>query len=186
MLVAATLLLFVVVSALVAFRAWPDSGLSEAVSDLFVDDGPAALTVDGPAQVALDAAAAAAAVGAAAAPRIRGGRGSRRWSQWNGARRPARHDRPRWERAAERDRRAAHHPPPRLAFRPRARAAGVAAVPRRHPGSGVGGVRRGLGDTTQGVTDGLGQTVGGVNPDLGKTVTDTGEALSDLVRGVGD
>jgi len=54
-----------------------------------------------------------------------------------------------------------------------------------NPAGGLGGVTNGLGNTTQGVTDKLGQTVGGVNPELGKPVTDTGKALSDLVRGLG-
>ena len=60
---ASILLLFLVVSALVAFSAWPGSGITDAMSDLVVNDPPLPLTVDGPTQVALDAAPAAAAVG---------------------------------------------------------------------------------------------------------------------------
>ena len=56
-------------------------------------------------------------------------------------------------------------------------------MPGREPANGLGGVTNGLGNTTQGVTDGLGETVGGVNPELGQTVTDTGKALSDIVKG---
>jgi hypothetical protein len=40
------------------------------------------------------------------------------------------------------------------------------------------------GDTTQNTTQQLGQTVGGVNPQLGQGVTDTGQALSEIVRGL--
>jgi hypothetical protein len=174
-----------VVSALVAFKAWPGSGITDAVGNLVVDDSRPSLTVDGPTQVALDAAPAAAAVGAAAipvsapagagavaaggpvsgiapvAPPLTNGGGSPRSVTGVGR---------------------GTQPPATGAPTQQPTQPGAGPVP---GANGLSGVTNGLGDTTQGLTDGLGQTVSGVNPDLGKTVTDTGRALSDLVRGVG-
>ena len=41
-----------------------------------------------------------------------------------------------------------------------------------------------VGNTTKGVTDGAGKALGGATPQVGNTITDTGEALSDLVKGL--
>lgn len=188
-LVSATLLLFLVVSALVAFKAWPGSGITDALGALVVDDSRPALTVDGPTQVALDAAPAAAAVGTAdipvsapagagavaaggplsgtapvAPPVTNGGGGSPRsvTGVGRGTQPPA------------------AGTPSQQPAQP-----GAGAAPGGNGANGLGGVTNGLGDTTQGLTDGLDQTVSGVNPELGKTVTDTGQALSDLVSGLG-
>ena len=180
-LVGSTLLLFLVVSALVAFRAWPGSGITDAVSDLVVKDPRPALTVDGPTQVALDAAPAAAAVGAAAvsvtAPDDGGVAAGGPISGTTG---PGGAD-PRTNVGDG----PGSQPPAAGAPTPQPAEPGGGVGQGENPVRNPGGVTNGLGDTTQGVTDGLGKSVGGVNPDLGKTVTDTGKALSDLVRGVG-
>lgn len=172
-LVASTLLLFLVVSALVAFKAWPGSGLADAVSSLLVDDGRPGLIVDGPTQVALDAAPAAAAVGAAAvpagppasggvagvaasspaAPPVTSGGGGTPRSVIGGSRGT------------------------------QVVAGGGPSQAPSQPTSG-GSLVDGVGGTTEGLTDGIGRTVGGLNPALGDAVTDTGKALSDLVQGV--
>jgi len=68
-LIASSLLLLLVVSALVAFDAWPDTGgLGDRVERIFVGDDSQPVTLNGPQQVALDAAPAAAAVASAPAP----------------------------------------------------------------------------------------------------------------------
>jgi hypothetical protein len=182
-LVGSTLLLFLVVSALVAFRAWPGSGIADAVGDLVVKDSRPALTVAGPSQVALDAAPAAAAVGAAAVPAAATAAAPAGEAVTGSAPEttgPAGDGTPQIVTG-----------PGSVTERPQSGASaaqppqGGGSTQGGAPASGLGGVTNGAGDTTQGLTDGLGQTVGGVNPELGKTVTDTGEALSDLVRGLG-
>ena len=66
-LVASAVLLFAVVSTLVAFRGWPGSDLTDDMSNLVVDE-PKRLAVDGPVQVAQNAAPAAAAVAGSPTP----------------------------------------------------------------------------------------------------------------------
>lgn len=175
-LVGATLLLFLVVSALVAFKTWPDSGIAGAVSDLVVREESRALTVDGPTQVALDAAPAAAAVGASEVPLPAAGAPVSGIAP--GGQPPADGgDSPQTVTGVGP---ATQSPAPGSSSPPPSQG----GVQGGSPVSGVGGVTNGLGDTTQGLTDALGGTVGGVSPELGKTVTDTGKALSDLVRGL--
>lgn len=180
-LVGATLLLFLVVSALVAFKTWPESGLADAVSDLVVREESRALTVDGPTQVALDAASAAAAVGAADVPLPTAGAvaaGAPASGIAPGGPPPARGNPQTVTGLGP----VTQSPSPGPSSPPSSQGGGGAQG--GSPTSGVGGVTNGLGDTSQGLTDNLGGTVGGVSPELGKTVTDTGEALSDLVRGL--
>src|SRR4051794_15363600 len=78
-LVASSALLLVVVSALVAFNAWPGGDPIGGIKGLVVDDREPSLQLTGPARVAADAAPAAAAVAAAppasAAPRAPAGAG---------------------------------------------------------------------------------------------------------------
>jgi hypothetical protein len=45
-------------------------------------------------------------------------------------------------------------------------------------------VARGVGGTVEQVTGDTGNAVGQVNPDLGKNVSDTGKALSEIVKGL--
>ena len=66
-LVASALLLLAVVSAIVAFRGWPDTGFAENVGSVFVDEAPR-VEVDGPVQLAQNASPAAAAVADSPAP----------------------------------------------------------------------------------------------------------------------
>src|SRR4051812_4143026 len=76
-LVASSALLLVVVSALMAFNAWPGGDPISGIKGLVVDNREPSLQLTGPARVAADAAPAAAAVAAAppvgtAAPGPRG------------------------------------------------------------------------------------------------------------------
>ena len=169
--------LLVVVGTLFAFNAWPGAEIRDTVDSLLVDDEEKRFGVAGPAQVALDSAPAALAVasapaggvltadGGVAAPGAAGG-GS---------------------------------------LPPGTPGGGVdgTLVDGTTPGGGGGGGGGGvvpadgspidtgagtnqLADTTEGVTRGLGDTVGGVSPELGNTVTETGQALSDIVRDLPD
>src|SRR6266513_1816954 len=73
-LVASSALLLVVVSALVAFNAWPGGDPIGGLKGLVVDGREPSVKLTGPARVAADAAPAAAAVAAApSAARARGG-----------------------------------------------------------------------------------------------------------------
>ena len=171
-LVAATLLLFVVVSALVAFKAWPGSGLADAVSGLVVDDGRPGLIVDGTTQVALDAAPAAAAVGAVAVPAGPPAGGAVAGVAASSPAAPPVTSRGgAGPRSVIGDSRGTQV----------VAGGGPSQAPSQTPGGSPAG---GLGGTTEGLTDGLGRTVGGLNPELGQAVTDTGKALSDLVQGL--
>src|SRR3954454_5609857 len=67
-LVASSALLLVVVSALVAFNAWPGGDPIGGIKGLVVDARGPSAELTGPARVAADAAPAAAAVAAAPAP----------------------------------------------------------------------------------------------------------------------
>src|SRR3954467_9346910 len=66
-LVASSALLLVVVSALVAFNAWPGGDPIGGIKGLVVDDREPSLQLTGPARVAADAGPAGAPPGAAAA-----------------------------------------------------------------------------------------------------------------------
>jgi hypothetical protein len=165
--------LLVVVGTLFAFNSWPGADIRDAVNSLIVDDEEKRFGIAGPAQVALDSAPAAFAVASVPAggslPGAAGG------TAGSGA-------------------------------------IGGDTFPTDTPGGGFGdgtdgaegggggglngpsdgapidtgrGTNR-LADTTEGVTRSLGATVGGVNPQLGNTVTETGQALSDIVRDLPD
>src|SRR5215207_1562107 len=62
-LVAAAACVFLVASAVIAFNGWPGGGIDQAISDILVNDDPAAQT--GPSQVVPGAIVAAGAVAAA-------------------------------------------------------------------------------------------------------------------------
>jgi hypothetical protein len=165
--------LLVVVGTLFAFNAWPGADIRDAVDSLIVDDDEEPFRVAGPVQVALDAAPAASAVASAPAPgtaladadgTLPGGG------------------------AADGD-----------GFDPNApggsfEGGGITGG----DGGGGGGVSdtddgidtepetNALADATEDTTRNLGDTVGGVNPQLGNTVSETGQALSDIVRDLPD
>jgi hypothetical protein len=172
-LVASSALLLVVVSALMAFNAWPGGDPIGGLKGLVVDNHEPSLELTGPARVAADAAPAAAAV--AATPTA-------------GAAAPARGGL------------AAPVPPagggvsggdvsqPRSTTQaPSGRGSGgpPAAAPGTPPAPDVPGVTRGIGGSVEQVTGGTGNTVSPVSPELGKGVTDTGKALSEIVQGIG-
>src|SRR3954447_24693057 len=66
-LLASSISLLLVVSAIFAFNGWPDSGLADQVEKLFVQDEKPSIRVAGPSQVASDAAPAAGGVAGAPA-----------------------------------------------------------------------------------------------------------------------
>lgn len=185
-LVASALLLLAVVSALVAFRGWPGTNLAENIGSLVVDE-PERLPVDPPLQVALSASPAAAAVAGAPAPgsAAAGGAGTDDGSDSGGAPGPFLGPQGGANFRAREPTRAPPPPPLQVedAPRPDLRPAGL--LPETPLTPQVVRLTDGLGDTTQGLTDGLGGTVGGLNPQLGQTVIDTGRALSDLLRALG-
>jgi hypothetical protein len=191
-LVASSLLLLAVVSALVAFRGWPDTGFTENISSLVVDE-PQRVEVDGPVQVAQNASPAAAAVGISPVPgtAAAGSLGARTLSAGRAGatsgvvvptgprgRDPDGGDNvPGNQRGTDRDT-GARDPVPSSR-----RANGL--LPETPLTPQVNRVTQGLGDTTQGLTDNLGGSVGQLSPQLGKAVTDTGRILAELVRSLG-
>jgi hypothetical protein len=172
-LVASSALLLVVVSALVAFNAWPGGDPIAGLKGLVVNNDQQQLELTGPARAAADAAPAAAAV--AAAP-------------------PAGTATP----APARGSLASPILPvggtpggggvsqPRLTTPAPGGRGGPAPRPIAPAAPDVQEVTRGLGGTVEQVTGDTGKTVGQVSPDLGKGVSDTGKALSEIVQGIGD
>jgi hypothetical protein len=173
--VASSALLLVVVSALMAFNAWPGGDPISGLKGLVVNDDQSQLELTGPARAAADAAPAAAAV--AAAP-------------------------PAGTAAPAPGRVALAAPVPSAGSTPvgggvsqprssdpgpTSRGTGSHAPSGPSPGAApdVQGVTRGVGGTVEHVSGDTGKTVGQVNPDLGKGVSDTGKALSEIVQGIG-
>jgi hypothetical protein len=167
--------LLILVGTLFAFDAWPGADIRDAVESVLVDDeGDDAVRVSGPEQVARDASPAALAV--AARPTGDGAPGSGGGAGFGGS--------------------------------------GGTTGPGTTGGGGFGGDGGGgtgegitpgggtsvpsapavdtgqgtnqLADTTEQVTNNVGNTVGQVAPNLGTTVTETGQALSDIVRDLPD
>jgi hypothetical protein len=168
LLVASSLLILVVVSALVAFNGWPGSGASDRTENIVVGGDENPFRVSGPALTALDAAPAAAAVAASAAPTS-----------------PAAGSAP-----------GGGGGPGRSAPAPGSGGGGGGAPGGGGgsvlPGTGavppvdVGQVGNNLANRTHETTDQVGKTVSPVSPQLGNTVSDTGKALSDIVSGLPD
>jgi len=186
-LVASSLLLLAVVSALVAFNGWPGTGLTENIGSLVVDE-PQRVTVDGPAQVALNAAPAAAAVADSPAPgtAAAAATGLTAASTADIRRAPAVAVRPLGTEGPATFRDNTSDTPNLLPpDRGPSEEPGGGLLPETPLSPQVDRITGGLGDTTQGLTDNLGGTVGGLSPQLGQTVTDTGKLLADLLRGLG-
>ena len=172
-LVASPALLLVVVSALMAFNAWPGGDPIGGLKGLVVDNHEPSLELTGPARVAADAAPAAAAVAAAppagTATPAGGGLASpvpRDGGSSNGG-------------GVSQPRSTTQAPSGHRSGGPAAPALGTPPPP------DVQGVTHGLGGGVEQVTGGTGKAVGGVSPDVGKGVTDTGKALSEIVQGIG-
>src|SRR4051794_905019 len=172
-LVASSALLLVVVSALVAFNAWPGGDPISGLKGLVVDNNQRQLQLTGPARAAADAAPAAAAVAAAppagtAAPApARGDLGSLV---------PPAGSTPSGGGGIAQPRSST---PSRGTPAQRPTSPGTAGAP------SVQQVTKGVGGTVEQVTGDTGKTVGQVSPDLGKGVSDTGKALSEIVQGIG-
>jgi hypothetical protein len=173
-LVASSIALFLVVSALVAFRGWPGGGVVEGLKGLVVDRDQPSLQVTGPAQAALGAAPGAAAVApappagaVAAVPAAGGGGGPAAVSPGPGG----------GESAP-----ASVTTPVPSGGAPRAAAptpsGGVGAPAVSMPSAGD------LSNTTQDTTHQAGEAVGQVNPQLGQGLDDTGHALGEIVTGL--
>jgi hypothetical protein len=171
-LVASSALLLVVVSALMAFNAWPGGDPMGGLRGLVVGNHEPSLELTGPARVAADAAPAAAAVAAApagtAAPAA-GGLASPVPPD-GGSSTPGGVSQPRSTTEAPSGRRSGGP---------------AASVPGTPPAPDVEGVTHGVGGGVEQVTGGTGKAVGVVSPDVGKGVTDTGKALSEIVQGIG-
>ena len=162
--------LLLVVSALFAFKAWPGSQITDAVDSVAVDEDDRPFRVSGPEQVALDAAAVAVAAdgtgGGAGGGTTDGSRGGTGPNDGSGG-----------------------------GFQNTGGGTGGGAPPTGTSGDGVGDVpdtvdptevTDNLADSTEEATRGLGNSLGDANPDLGDAVTNTGGALSDIVRDLPD
>jgi hypothetical protein len=176
-LIASSILLFVVVSTIVAFRGWPGDDIVDGLGSLRVGEDQTAFEITGPAQIAADAAPAAAAVGAT--PPAGSAAAAAGSTPTAGGPAP--------------DTPAAGGAPTADTTTP-----GAPQSPGTNQGTGttsgqqpgvptppVSPVTGRVGGTTENLTNNAGQTVGGVNPGLGKTVSDTGKAVSDIVEGLG-
>lgn len=193
-LIAASLLLLVVASTLVAFRGWPDRGPGGDAGSLVVRGDEPSVTVNGPQQVAADGAGAAGSVadlpataaalaGQAAAPGTSeavpaGDSGGGIEESGGGtfteppSAAPQDSETPQ-EGSATADGGSMDLDPVGGTL-----SAGVNGT--------VQGLTQNLGDTTSGLTYDLGQTVDGLNPALGQTIRNTGTGVSNLLYGVGE
>jgi hypothetical protein len=187
-LVASSLLLLAVVSALVAFRGWPDTGFAENISSLVVDE-PGRVEVDGPVQVAQNAPVAAAAVAQSPVPGTAAAGGAvpgslatagdvRSFPVTGEAQIPV-------GPGTGEGTTLLSEPTDRTVSPPSAAEPPGGLLPETPLTPQVNRVARGLGDSTQGLTDNLGQTVGQLNPQLGQTLTQTGQTLAELLRSLG-
>ena len=168
-LVATSLVLLLVVSALVAFDGWSGHDVSDDVDEMSVAQAEPRVQV-GPEQVAADAAPAAAAVSDAPAGAPADG-----------------DDAPAGDDAPDGDGGGVGGTAPDQ----NAGGGGTAqpAVPADVPDSVTvdpGQVQDGLSGTTREVTGNVGQTLDSVAPGSGTTVTETGEALSEIVESLPD
>ena len=170
--------LLVLVGTLFAFDAWPGADIRDAVESVLLDDeDDGEVRVAGPEQVALDAAPASLAVAATptggAAPGAAGGGGGGTGGSGGGD---------------------TTGPGTIDAGGGGGGGTGDGIVPTTGGGTPTPGVptvdtARGtneLADGTEQVTNNVGTTVGQVSPQLGNTVTETGEALSGIVRDLPD
>jgi hypothetical protein len=173
-LIASSALLLVVVSALLAFNAWPGGDPIGGIKGLVVDQRQPSVELTGPARVAADAAPAAATV--AGAPH--GGNAPVRGAS-TGVATPVSPG----GGSSGGERFAQPHSTTGTPAGPSAPSGTPAAPPGAPPD--VQGVSRGLGGTVEQVTGDTGKAVGHVNPDVGLGVSDTGKALSEIVQGVG-
>lgn len=184
-LVASAVLLLAVVSTLLAFRAWPGSALVDGIGSLVVRDSERSLRLQGPAQTAVDAAPAAAAVASAPAPGsaaaspapVAAGSPALSTAPLNGTGGPDGVGNV-----------APNGAVPVVPVAPVGDRRGPAAgglIPAGPASDSVRGVSDNLSATARGLTGAAGDTVGQLNPKLGETVTDTGRALSEIVRRLG-
>ena len=167
-LLAASVAMLLVVSALVAFDGWSRGTISDDVEQLFVADDRPDLRVSGPAQAALDAAPAARAVASrpartrTTAPTARG--------------RETRGTLPTTREGDGNTGGGGDSPVRQLVPVPEA------GVPPVNPDKAVDGVSQ----TTRDTAKQVGDTVSTVSPTAGQAVTDTGEALSEIVDSLPD
>jgi hypothetical protein len=180
-LLASSISLLLVVSAIFAFNGWPDSGLADKVQKLFVQDDKPSFRVAGPSQAATDAAPAAGGVAAAPAAGTpaaaatapggtAGGPGGGPGGTTGGGGGSATGGGP-------------------TTTTPGTTAGGGqgTGLPNLNPNLppvDSGGVKNSLGNTTQGTTQNLGQTLKPVSPQLGDTVTNAGDTVSQTIRGL--
>jgi hypothetical protein len=186
-MIASAVLLLAVVSTLVAFNGWPGAGLARDAGSLVVKEPDASVRLTGPAQLLADTLPGASSV--AAQPIAPGAAGAAPATTPAGA---AAGSLPVADIGAGGG--AVTPTPPSITNGPVVpvapgtgpSAAGLPALlPDNSAGRGVAGLTNTLGDTTQGLTGTLGDTVGILSPQLGGTVTQTGAALAELLRQLG-
>jgi hypothetical protein len=166
--------LLVVVGTLFAFNAWPGADIRDAVDSLVVDEAEEPFRVAGPTQVALDAAPAAIAVASAPVPGTTDtATGGTLPGGTSGGSPPTD---PSGGGTFEGGDTGGTSGPTTVT--------GGGPAPDAPLDTGRG--TNGLADGTEQITNDLGEAVGGVNPELGNTVSETGQALSDIVRDLPD
>jgi hypothetical protein len=186
-MIASAVLLLAVVSTLVAFNGWPGASIARDVGSLVVKEPDASVRLTGPEQLLADtlpgaaavaadplpAGPAAAAAAAAPATSAAGALPVADLGAGGGEVTPT---------------------PPAITNGPVVpvapgngpTAAGLPPLlPDNAAGRGVSGLTNTLGDTTEGLSGTLGDTLGIVSPQLGNTVTQTGAALAELLRQLG-
>jgi hypothetical protein len=188
-LLASSLALLMAASALVAFKGWPDGGVSERLESVVIDPqeesfrvpDPGATSAGGNSSASGGADGAGSASGGSDAGGASdgeagggsdgtGGGGQAPGSQGGGG---------------------GEAPPDTGGSAPQS---GAPSTPTQGGGNGLnlpqtspvetGPVTDQLSDTTRQITQDTGQLLNGISPELGQTVTDTGDALSDAVEGL--
>ena len=172
--------LLVVVGTLLAFNAWPGAEIRDAVDSVMLDDDEdAPFRVAGPAQVALDAAPAAVAVAAApAGTALDGGEVFPSGGTTGGAGTPGAPDETgggTFENPGGGDEGGSGP----------ISGAGGGDTPQETPIDTGRGTDQ-LADTTEQLTNSLGQQVSRADPQLGDQVSETGQALTGIVRDLPD
>ena len=165
-LLGASILMLVVVSAVVAFDGWPSGTVSTRVHTLVLADTPAPIRVSATATVPRSAAARALAAVRAGGPRatnapkvagrhFSGGRPGSPVTTPNGAAQPAMPVKT-----------PVNLPPP----------------PAIDIGGAPGTVRSQVADQTQALTNSAGGSAGKISPQMGQAVTDAGDQAADALR----
>jgi hypothetical protein len=183
-LVASSLLMLVVFSTFVAFRAWPGDDVVNGLRDLIVDKNQSSLDLTGPAFLAAQAAPAAATVAASpppGTPLLATGAGGPATSGPLGPPLGTTDSTPLGGTTLPQSNPQQNSSPsPAGGFVPTSPTTGLPpSAPDVRPLTGS------LSERTRRLTGSLGDALGRVTPKLGKTVSQTGQRLSQLLDGLG-